>query len=64
MTALQTAAQAVLDRWNNSKWDWHKQGPTGDLMYDLRMALDQQSELDKVDQQLAAASISADGGSE
>ena len=36
---LQQAAQAVLDRWNSPKWEWLKQGPTGELMADLRAAL-------------------------
>lgn len=34
--AVIQAAQAVLDRWNSPKWDWHKQGPTADLMHALR----------------------------
>jgi hypothetical protein len=33
------AAQDVLDRWNSPKWEWAKQGPTGDLMFALRDAL-------------------------
>ena len=37
---LQKAAQAVLDRWNSPKWEWGKQGPTADLMYDLRSAIE------------------------
>lgn len=36
---LQQAAQAVIDRWNSPKWDWHKQGPTADLMHALAAAL-------------------------
>lgn len=36
---LRAAAQAVLDRWNSPKWEWHKQGPTADLMADLACAL-------------------------
>ena len=39
--ALKAAAQAVLDRWNSSKWEWHKQGPTADLMHALRVAIEQ-----------------------
>ena len=38
-TSLQKAAQAVLDRWNSPKWEWHKQGPTGELMADLYAAI-------------------------
>ena len=37
--ALQSAAQAVLDRWNSPKWEWHKNGPTADLMADLYAAI-------------------------
>lgn len=36
---LRVAAQAVIDRWNSPKWDWHKQGPTADLMAALHTAL-------------------------
>ena len=36
---LQIAAQAVIDRWNSPKWDWHKQGPTADLIAALHAAL-------------------------
>lgn len=36
---LRIAAQAVIDRWNSPKWDWHKQGPTADLMAALHTAL-------------------------
>lgn len=42
MTTLQKAAQAVLDRWNSPKWEWAIQGPTADLMLDLREALEVQ----------------------
>jgi len=35
---LEKAAQAVLDRWDSPKWEWH-QGPTAALMADLRAAL-------------------------
>lgn len=38
MTTLREAAQAVLDRWDSPKWEWH-QGPTAALMADLRAAL-------------------------
>lgn len=38
MSDLRTAAQAVLDRWDSPRWEWH-QGPTADLMADLRAAL-------------------------
>ena len=41
---LRAAAQAVLDRWDSPKWEWVKQGPTADLMADLRAALAQQAE--------------------
>lgn len=40
---LQTAAQAVLDRWNSPKWEWHKNGPTADLMYELRLAIEEKT---------------------
>ena len=39
-TPLQIAAQAVLDRWNSPRWEWAKHGPTGNLMNDLRLAID------------------------
>lgn len=38
-TGLRRAAQAVLDRWNSPKWEWHQQGPTADLMHALHDAL-------------------------
>ena len=38
MTTLREAAQAVLDRWDSPRWEWH-QGPTAALMADLRAAL-------------------------
>ena len=38
---LLLAAQAVLDRWNSPQWEWHKNGPTADLMHDLRAAIAQ-----------------------
>lgn len=38
--SLRTAAQAVLDRWDSPQWKWAQQGPTADLMADLRRALD------------------------
>ena len=38
-SAVYTAARAVLDRWNSPKWQWAKQGPTADLMAELRDAL-------------------------
>jgi hypothetical protein len=37
---LRAAAEAVLDRWNSPKWEWHKHGPTADLMGDLAKALE------------------------
>jgi hypothetical protein len=40
MTTLREAAQAVLDRWDSPKWEWH-QGPTAEVMNDLRRALEQ-----------------------
>jgi hypothetical protein len=46
---LAAAAQAVLDRWNSPKWEWHKQGPTADLMADLRRALDAPTEGEVID---------------
>ena len=42
--ALKQAAQAVLDRWNSPKWTWEKQGPTADLMANLKEALAQPEE--------------------
>lgn len=41
MTDLRKAAQEVLDRWDSPAWDWHKQGPTADLMTALRAALEE-----------------------
>ena len=38
-TPLQIAAKAVLDRWNSPRWEWHRHGPTGELMTDLYVAL-------------------------
>lgn len=38
MSDLRKAAQAVLTRWDG-KWDWLDDGPTADLMKDLRAAL-------------------------
>ena len=40
---LKSAAQAVLDRWDSPQWKWAKQGPTGELMHDLRVALQKPS---------------------
>ena len=40
---LKSAAQAVLDRWDSPQWKWAKQGPTGELMHDLRIALQKPS---------------------
>ena len=37
--ALQIAAQAVLDRWENPRWQWAEQSPTAGLMSDLRQAI-------------------------
>ena len=42
VNTLQDAAQAVLHRWDSSKWDWAKQGPTADLMAALRVAVEAQ----------------------
>ena len=39
MSDLRKAAEAVLERWDNLAWEWKKQGPTADLMADLRTAL-------------------------
>ena len=36
---LRAVAQAVLARWDSPQWQWAKQGPTADLMEDLRAAL-------------------------
>ena len=41
---LRAAAQAILDRWDSPKWEWATQGPTADLMAELRAALAQQDE--------------------
>ena len=41
MTDLRQAAKAVVDRWDSPKWEWRDQGPTADLMADLRKALAQ-----------------------
>ncbi len=38
-SALQAAALAVLKRWDSPHWDWNHEGPTADLMADLRAAL-------------------------
>ena len=40
---LRAAAQAILDRWDSPKWEWATQGPTADLMAELRAALAQQA---------------------
>lgn len=37
--SLRKAAQAVLDRWDSPQWEWTKQGPTADLMNELRKEL-------------------------
>lgn len=36
---LAQAAQAVLDRWDSPQWKWLKEGPTADLMNEMRRAL-------------------------
>jgi len=41
MTDLRQAAQAVVERWDTPAWEWRDQGPTADLMADLRTALEQ-----------------------
>jgi hypothetical protein len=41
MTELRQAAQAVVERWDTPAWEWRDQGPTADLMADLRTALAQ-----------------------
>jgi hypothetical protein len=41
MTDLRQAAKAVVDRWDTPAWEWRDQGPTADLMADLRKALAQ-----------------------
>ena len=41
MTNLRQAAKAVVDRWDTPAWEWRDQGPTADLMADLRKALAQ-----------------------
>lgn len=39
INSVSDAAQAVIDRWNSPKWEWAKQGPTADLIMDLKKAL-------------------------
>ena len=39
MTNLIKAVQAVLDRWDGPQWNWAQQGPTGDLMHEMRRAI-------------------------
>lgn len=39
MSDLQKAAQAVLDRWESSSWEWVTYGRIAALMADLRRAL-------------------------
>lgn len=39
MSALRQATEAVLKRWDSPAWDWNAEGPTADLMADLRAAL-------------------------
>ena len=51
---LVDAAQAVLDRWNSPKWEWTKQGPTGDLMHALREAIAQPVQPALKDQEINA----------
>jgi len=41
MTDLRQAAKAVVERWDTPDWEWRDQGPTADLMADLRTALEQ-----------------------
>jgi len=41
MTDLRQAAQSVVERWDTPAWEWRDQGPTADLMADLRTALAQ-----------------------
>jgi hypothetical protein len=41
MTDIRQAAKAVVDRWDTPAWEWRDQGPTADLMADLRKALAQ-----------------------
>jgi hypothetical protein len=41
MTDLKQAAKAVVERWDTPAWEWRDQGPTADLMADLRKALAQ-----------------------
>jgi hypothetical protein len=36
---LIAAARAVLNRWHSPAWEWHKQGPTAELMGNLQVAL-------------------------
>ncbi len=55
--ALQQAAQAVLDRWNSPKWDWHKQGPTADLMHALQAAIAQPAQPSSITENIRNAAI-------
>lgn len=45
---LTQAAKAVLDRWDSPQWEWVKQGPTADLMTDLRKAMDAQKQKERL----------------
>lgn len=40
---LQSAANAVLMRWDSPQWEWLKHGPTADLMAELRQAAGEQT---------------------
>lgn len=35
VSELTAASKAVIERWRSPKWEWHKQGPTGDLINEL-----------------------------
>ena len=63
---LRAAAQAVLDRWDSPRWQWTQQGPTADLMADLRGALGAQPAQEPVAwanaASLASASVSRSRG--
>lgn len=37
---LRKAAQAVIDRWDSTRWEWIKQGPTADVINELRRQLE------------------------
>ena len=53
MTNLRQAAQAVVERWDTPAWEWRDQGPTADLMADLRTALAQRQWVGLTDEEMS-----------